>query len=274
MIGRRRGHRPLSFMHRATWRVVPGNDLDEVLPDGRLVGHEVLPPARSRSGRPASPQRRSPTNISSEPVSTEQVGFRALDAGERTRRDRDRCARVAAVTARLTDGGARVDRGRRPRRKARGRAAGPQPSSRRLRGLEHARRRDRRRRRSVLAGLTREVEEETGLVVSEWEGPLYEVRASAPDLGWRMRCEVHRAVAFEGRCGSTIPTASSSRPVLPADRVETASPCRRWVREPLAEWLRERWAPRPARLTLRRARHDAHVSRRTARRERAPTERA
>ena len=32
----------------------------------------------------------------------------------------------------------------------------------------------------------------------EWLGPLYEVRAHAPDMGWRMRCEVHLAVAFEG----------------------------------------------------------------------------
>jgi len=32
----------------------------------------------------------------------------------------------------------------------------------------------------------------------EWSGPLYEVRAHAPDMGWRMRCEVHLAVAFEG----------------------------------------------------------------------------
>ena len=51
---------------------------------------------------------------------------------------------------------------------------------------------------NVLAGLTREVEEETGLVVREWEGPLYEVTAVAVDLGWVMHCEVHRAVAFEG----------------------------------------------------------------------------
>src|SRR5919201_6698592 len=51
---------------------------------------------------------------------------------------------------------------------------------------------------SVLDGLTREVEEETGLRVTRWEGPLYEVEAVAPDLGWIMRCEVHRAVDFEG----------------------------------------------------------------------------
>ncbi len=51
---------------------------------------------------------------------------------------------------------------------------------------------------SLLAGLAREVEEETGLRVTEWEGPVYEVRATAHELGWVMRCEVHRALAFEG----------------------------------------------------------------------------
>src|SRR3954470_20516026 len=51
---------------------------------------------------------------------------------------------------------------------------------------------------SILHGLAREVAEETGLVVTEWEGPLYEVRATAPAMGWSLRCEVHRAVAFAG----------------------------------------------------------------------------
>ena len=51
---------------------------------------------------------------------------------------------------------------------------------------------------SLRAGLTREVEEETGLRVTEWEGPIYEVRATAPEMGWIMRCEVHRAIAYEG----------------------------------------------------------------------------
>jgi 8-oxo-dGTP diphosphatase len=51
---------------------------------------------------------------------------------------------------------------------------------------------------SVLEGLTREVQEETGIMVSAWEGPVYEVVAEAPDMGWRMRVEVHRAVDFSG----------------------------------------------------------------------------
>src|SRR6516165_4642181 len=51
---------------------------------------------------------------------------------------------------------------------------------------------------SLRHGLAREVEEETGLRVTSWEGPLYTVVAKAPDLGWVMTCEVHRAVAYEG----------------------------------------------------------------------------
>ena len=51
---------------------------------------------------------------------------------------------------------------------------------------------------TVLAGLTREVEEETGLVVSRWDGPAYEVEVTAPGLGWHLRVEAHVAVDFAG----------------------------------------------------------------------------
>ena len=40
---------------------------------------------------------------------------------------------------------------------------------------------------SLIDGLTREVEEETGLRVTSWEGPVYEVHAVALDLGWTLR---------------------------------------------------------------------------------------
>src|SRR3954468_2319905 len=51
---------------------------------------------------------------------------------------------------------------------------------------------------SVLEGLTREVEEETGLRVTAWEGPIYEVETVAVGLGWHLRVEVHRALSFHG----------------------------------------------------------------------------
>lgn len=51
---------------------------------------------------------------------------------------------------------------------------------------------------SMLDGLTREVREETGITVREWEGPLYAVEAVAEGLGWHLRVEVHRAISFDG----------------------------------------------------------------------------
>jgi ADP-ribose pyrophosphatase YjhB (NUDIX family) len=97
----------------------------------------------------------------------------------------------------------------------------------------------------LLAGLTREVEEETGLRVQEWSGPLYEVHAYAPDMGWRMRCEVHLAAAFEGDLRVDDPDGIVVEAVFVptlecADRLSSCAP---WVREPLAAWLAERWEP-------------------------------
>ena len=51
---------------------------------------------------------------------------------------------------------------------------------------------------ALLDGLAREVVEETGLVVTEWAGPLYEIEAEAPDLGWRLRVEACRALDVRG----------------------------------------------------------------------------
>ena len=98
---------------------------------------------------------------------------------------------------------------------------------------------------SLLEGLTREVEEETGIRVHEWTGPLYEVHAFAPDMGWRMHCEVHLAVAFDGELRVDDPDGI----VIEAGFVplhecaERLSSCALWVREPLGAWLDERWAP-------------------------------
>jgi 8-oxo-dGTP diphosphatase len=97
---------------------------------------------------------------------------------------------------------------------------------------------------TLLDGLTREVEEETGLRVTEWAGPVYEVRTDAPELGWRLRAEVHLAVAYEGELRIDDPDGI----VVDAQFVALDSctahldSCHRWVREPLAEWLVERWA--------------------------------
>jgi len=102
---------------------------------------------------------------------------------------------------------------------------------------------------NVLTGLTREVEEETGLRVTAWEGPVYEVRAVAQDMGWRLRAEVYRALAFDGELRVADPDgivveAAFVDPPACADRLAGGA---RWVWEPLSEWIAERWGPDAAR---------------------------
>ena len=106
----------------------------------------------------------------------------------------------------------------------------------------------------TLDGLAREVLEETGLQVSEWDSLLYEVEAVAPDLGWIMKVQVYRALAVMGEL------ALGEDPdgiVVAADYVsaescdERLSGCHLWVREPLPEWLAQRWTePRVYRYRL------------------------
>lgn len=96
---------------------------------------------------------------------------------------------------------------------------------------------------SVTDGLTREVEEETGFRVSAWSGPVYEVEAVAEQLGWTMRVEVHRAVAFEGKLRLTDPDGIvvDACFVDPGDCAAHLAQCHPWVREPLGAWLADRW---------------------------------
>jgi 8-oxo-dGTP diphosphatase len=96
---------------------------------------------------------------------------------------------------------------------------------------------------SITEGLSREVKEETGLVVDGWEGPIYEVDALAAGLGWHLRVEVHRAVSFHGAIVTEDPDGIvvDARFVPAADCDPHLSGCHPWVREPLAEWLAERW---------------------------------
>lgn len=99
---------------------------------------------------------------------------------------------------------------------------------------------------SVRAGLTREVEEETGIRVTEWAGPVYEVEAVAEGMGWTMRVEVHRAVAFEGdlRIDDPDGIVVDARFVHAGACAGHLAECHPWVREPLGAWLDERWDDR------------------------------
>jgi len=97
---------------------------------------------------------------------------------------------------------------------------------------------------AIVDGLTREVAEETGLRVTEWAGPLYEVQADAPDLGWSMRALVYLAVAYDGELVVDDPdgiVVDAQFVALDDCHVHLAQ-CHPWVREPLAEWLEARWS--------------------------------
>lgn len=97
---------------------------------------------------------------------------------------------------------------------------------------------------TVLEGLSREVEEETGISVSRWSGPLYEVRAEAPELGWRLRAEIHGAEGFAGTLRVDDPDGIvDAAEFVPRERWdERLAGQHRWVREPLLDWLVGRWA--------------------------------
>jgi 8-oxo-dGTP diphosphatase len=106
---------------------------------------------------------------------------------------------------------------------------------------------------TLLDGLTREVEEETGVRVSAWQGPVYEVEVEAPGLGWHLRVEAHMAVDYSGELRVDDPDGI----VVDAAFVATdacddhLATCRRWVSEPLGAWLAERWEePRRFRYRL------------------------
>ncbi len=95
----------------------------------------------------------------------------------------------------------------------------------------------------LITGLTREVEEETGLVVTDWVGPRYEIEARAPGLGWHLRVEVWVAAAFAGELVVRDPDGIVvDARFVPVDEccllVRSNHP---WVAEPLVDYLGGRW---------------------------------
>lgn len=96
---------------------------------------------------------------------------------------------------------------------------------------------------SVVDGLTREVLEETGVAVSEWAGPIYDVDVVAEGLGWHLRVEVYRAVRFAGDLRiDDVDEIVVDACYVPGEHCHShLDGCPRWVREPLVAWLDERW---------------------------------
>lgn len=91
--------------------------------------------------------------------------------------------------------------------------------------------------------LTREVAEETGLVVDAWEGPVYEVGVDLGERGGRLRVVVYRAVAHRGDFVFDDPDgivfdAGFHAPAACRAYLHDAP---HWVAEPLHDWLTEPW---------------------------------
>ena len=90
-------------------------------------------------------------------------------------------------------------------------------------------------------GLTREVAEETGLAVGSWRGPIYRVEVLAPDAGFFLVVEAHRAGSFSGLLTIDDPDgivvgAEFVDLGRASERLDGASP---WVVEPLLAHLHD-----------------------------------
>ncbi len=91
----------------------------------------------------------------------------------------------------------------------------------------------------IVEGLTREVVEETGLIVSRWRGPAYRIEVTAPGFGFHLLVEAHVAIDFDGDLAIDDPDGI----VIGAEfadldraraRLESAP---QWVSEPLLDHL-------------------------------------
>ena len=96
---------------------------------------------------------------------------------------------------------------------------------------------------SVVDGLTREVLEETGLEVTRWSEVVYEIAASAPEMGWNLRVEARIAHAWTGELTVDDPdgVVDDACWVHPDACGTHLSGGPRWVVEPVTEWLAQRW---------------------------------
>jgi len=90
-----------------------------------------------------------------------------------------------------------------------------------------------------IEGLTREVLEETGLRVDDWNGPVYQVEVNAVDAGFVLNVDAFEAVTFSG----TIKIDDPDGIVIGAEFIDLADVDAHmdsstvWVVEPLVEFL-------------------------------------
>jgi 8-oxo-dGTP diphosphatase len=92
---------------------------------------------------------------------------------------------------------------------------------------------------SITDGLTREVQEETGLHVEAWSGPVYDVEVVAEALGWTLRAEAFVADRWSGELAVDDPDGIvvDAKWVDPDHWPTHLVTARPWVREPIEGWL-------------------------------------
>ena len=97
---------------------------------------------------------------------------------------------------------------------------------------------------AVLEGLTREVLEETGVVVHEWDQLVYTVETIAVEMGWHLEVEVHRASTWSGEITIDDPDGivEEARFVAVEEAVQLLGGSSPWVSEPMLSWLEDRWS--------------------------------
>jgi 8-oxo-dGTP pyrophosphatase MutT (NUDIX family) len=94
-----------------------------------------------------------------------------------------------------------------------------------------------------LGALTREVAEETGLVVHDWIGPVYDITVDFGTRGGELRVEVYRAVSWSGEIALDDPDGIVHEAAFHAHRAchDRLVGAPEWVAGPLTEWLTERF---------------------------------
>ncbi len=92
---------------------------------------------------------------------------------------------------------------------------------------------------TVLEGLTREVKEETGLVIDGWTGPVYTVSAEAHDMNWLLRVEVHLASEHDGAINIDDPDGIviAAEWIPRTELTQLLAGQQLWLREPLLDYV-------------------------------------
>ncbi|MEI7547904.1 MAG: NUDIX hydrolase [Actinomycetota bacterium] len=92
---------------------------------------------------------------------------------------------------------------------------------------------------TLLSGLSREVREETGLVVSSWRGRCYTVTVDAPEMGWRLGVEAWEADVVSGDVVVADPDGivEEVRHTSLADAPGLLQLSPPWVNTPVGAWL-------------------------------------